>query len=95
MIRTADAAKERLVTGRCGRVNVGELLGSVANELNEFGRDGLRLTGMLVPGVLRLLNFPRYKRRARRNTGQQCQTQNARVEFVDESPYRHRHGFVL
>ena len=53
MIRAADAAKERLVTGGCGRVNVGELLRGVANELNELGRGGLRMTGMRVLDLLR------------------------------------------
>ena len=42
MIRAADAAKEPLVTGRCGRVHVDELLRGVANDLNELGRDDYR-----------------------------------------------------
>ena len=40
MIRAADAAKERLVTGSCCRVNVGELLRGVANQLDKLGWDG-------------------------------------------------------
>ena len=48
MIRAADAAKERLVTGSCCRVNVGELLRGVANKLDKLGRDGSRVTGMRV-----------------------------------------------
>ena len=51
VIRAADAAKERLVTGSGGRVHVGELLRGVANELNQFGRSGLRVTGMRVLGM--------------------------------------------
>ena len=52
MIRAADTAKERLVTRGGSRIHVSKLLRGVANELNEFGRDGLRVTRMLLFGVL-------------------------------------------
>ena len=40
MIRAADAAKERLVTGGRRCVDVGELFRAVADELNQLGGDG-------------------------------------------------------
>ena len=53
VIRAADTAKERLVTGSGGRINVDELLRGVTNELNELGRGGFRVTGMRLLSLLR------------------------------------------
>ena len=68
VIRAADAAKEWLVTGGCGRVNVDELLRGVADELHQFGRGGgFRVTGMRLLSLLRC-TVRREKRRGRGKT---------------------------
>src|SRR5437899_136539 len=95
VIRAADAAQERLVTGSCGSVNVDVRRRSVANELNELGRGGLRVTGMPLPGLFRCSTVRRDKHCGRGNTAQHRQTQDAHVEFVDKSFYLCRHSFVL
>src|ERR1051326_1706197 len=43
VIRAADTAQERLISGGSGCVHVDELLRSVANDLNEFGRGALAI----------------------------------------------------
>src|SRR5690349_7840191 len=96
MIRAADAAQERLVTGGGGSVDVDELPCGIANELNELGRggfggvSGMRLLGLL-RGLLRGSDVGPDQRRGRDRTAQQCQTQETRVEFLDKGLYcRHR-----
>jgi hypothetical protein len=77
LVRTANAAKERLVTGRCGSVDVDELPRGVANKLNELRRGGgmlftLRLGGVIVRSTARC-----EKRGGRANTAQQRETHDA------------------
>src|SRR5664279_859202 len=48
MIRAANTAKERLVTGSSGGVNVDELARGVSNHLNEFRGHGARVSGVVL-----------------------------------------------
>ena len=46
VVRTADAAKKRRVSGRGGIVDVDELFCGRANELNELGRGAMFVSGL-------------------------------------------------
>jgi hypothetical protein len=79
MIRTADAAKERLVVGSSGSVNVDELLRGVANRFNELGRRSIVVTAVRVLGVVWHSSVSSEKRRGCRKTAQQRQAQDGHV----------------
>jgi hypothetical protein len=75
VIGTADACKERLVAGTCGRVNVDELPRGIANELNEFGRRAL-VASMRLLGVFGIAGGE--KRERRHKSAYQRQMQDSR-----------------
>src|SRR5947209_308552 len=93
MIRAANAAKERLVTGRSGNIHVGKLLRGLANELNERGRDCLCVTLMLVLGALGR-TVVRDERCDRGKAAQHYQTQDRPLAFGDSSR-NFRDGFMV
>ena len=52
LIRTADAAKQRLVVGGRGSVDVGVLLRGVANDFHELGRSGVSWSACASFGIV-------------------------------------------